>query len=296
MTAPLWTSLLYGEPLAISAFRNETLCQAAEARLTGIAPDKIDATTLAFKPNAMSHEASHYRDGERKPFRMKNEIAVIETYGTMTKRGDFMDAESGLIGYNRLLQQMRAAVNDPEVKGLFWMVDSPGGHTARLFETANEIALLAKAEGGKPIYAYLDEQACSAAAVLTSSADVVLGPRGCLGGSLGVLCNILDTSRLYDKAGIKPVVIRSSWADRKARPQEGEAVDKEAVDGFQRLVDEMSDQLVEYVAAMRGISEKSIRDLRGEVFGSTDLLRFGLIDEICSEREAWALLEAEVRS
>lgn len=294
MSSPLWTSLLYNEPLAITPLRNEALCQAAQHRLAGTQPERIDSAILDLKPRAFAHEASLYLDGERKPYPMKDGIAVVRSIGTTVKRGGWMDAESGLIGYDSVLRTMREAARDDDVRGIFWVIDSPGGHTARMIQTANEIAMMARAEGGKPIYAYVDEMAASAGYVLASAADVVLGPPSCLGACLGVILNLVDASRLYEKAGVEPVIVRSSWSDRKALGQPGEKITDEALSGYQRIVDEQGDMLVEFVAAMRNLSERQIKDTHGDTLGAADMFRAGLLDEICSEAEAWQLLRQEI--
>ncbi len=293
---PLWTSLLYNEPLAITPLRNEALCQAAQNRMMGTVPQRIDATVLDLKPRAFAHEASPYFNDERKPFPMKDGTAVIRTIGTLVKRGDFMDAESGLIGYDRIVAQMRDAYRDPDVRGIFWVIDSPGGHTARMIQAANEIALMAKAEGGKPIYAYVDECAASAGYVLASAADVVLGPPSCLGGCLGVILNLVDSSKMYEKIGLDPIVVRSSWSDRKAMGQPGEKIDESMISDYQKLVDQSGEQLVEFVSAMRGLTAKQVKATRGETLGAADMFSSGLLDEVCTEAEAWALLAQETRS
>ena len=296
MTAsPLWTSLLYNEPLAITPLRNEALCQAAQFRLTNTTPDRIDAAVLDMKPRAFAHEATQFSGGERKPFPMKDGIAVVRCIGTTVKRGGFMDAESGLIGYDQVAAQMRQAVRDPDVEGVFWIIDSPGGHTARLFQTANEIAQLSAAEGGKPIYAYIDEMACSAGYVLASAADAVLGPECALGGCLGVMMNLVDSSKFHEKMGLDPIVIRSSWSDHKALGQIGEMISDEALEGYQKIVDQQGEMLVEFVSAMRGMTAKQVKATRGETMHAADMFSAGLIDEICSEGEAWALLKGITR-
>ncbi len=292
---PMWTSLLYNEPLAITPLRNEALCQAAQHRLTATTPDRIDASVLDLKPRAFAHEATQWCDGERKPFPMKDGIAIVRSIGTTVKRGGWMDAESGLIGYDHILNRMREATRDPDVRGIFWVVDSPGGHTARMLETANEIALMAEAEGGKPIYAYVDEMAASAGYVLASAADVVLGPASALGGCLGVILNLVDSSKLHEKVGLEPIVIRSSWSDRKALGQPGEEISEVAIEGYQRIVDQQGEMMLEFVSAMRGISEAQIKATRGETLGAEDMRVAGLLDEICSEAEAWALLDGHLR-
>ena len=291
---PLWTSLLYNEPLAITPLRNEALCQAANNRLTGALPERIDAAVLDLKPRAFAHEATHFVDGDRKSFPMKDGVAVIRSIGTTVKRAGFMDAESGMVGYDRVVASMRDAVRDPDVKGVFWIIDSPGGHTARMIQAANEIALMAKAEGGKPIYAYVDEMAASAGYVLASAADAVLGPESCLGGCLGVILNLVDSSKLHEKVGIEPIVVRSSWSDRKALGQDGEKFSSEAIAGYQKIVDQQGEMLVEFVAAMRGLTSKQVKATRGETLGAADMRSAGLLDEICSEAEAWALLQGEI--
>lgn len=165
-----------------------------------------------------------------------------------------------------------------------------------MFAAAEEIASMAKAEGGKPIYAYLDERACSAGYVLASACDKIYGRKESMGASIAAIINIIDKSKAYEKAGLEAIVIRADWADRKARGQDGEKIDAATIASLGSIVDATSNQISEFVAAMRGVSEKSIRDLRGDVFTAPDLKRFGLMDDIVSERDAWALLKEEARS
>jgi capsid assembly protease len=293
---PFWTQLLYNEPLAIAPFKNDMLCQLAEARMMGGQAGTLSVAALDHLPRASSDGATTMTETGRKMFASKDGIAVIHADGTLVRRGSNMDADSGLIGYDYLLRQIKAAAHDPDIRGTFLLINSPGGHVSRMFEAANEIAMMAKSEGGKPIYAYLDEMACSAAYVLASACDVIAAPRSAMAGCLGVMMNILDVSKAYEKIGIQPFVIRSQWADLKSRPNPGEVMTEEALSGYQRLVDQASDQLVEFVGAMRGLSDQAIKDTRGEVFSGTDMVRLGLVDEIASEREAWSMLLEEARS
>ena len=293
---PLWVERLYNRPLALDPFKNEVLCEFAQSRIVGAKPEKITATTLDQPVmHAVSDEASYYRDGERKPFASKDGIAVIQIRGTLVHRSSWIDAESGLVGYNRIIAQAKAASSDPEIGGMFLLFETGGGECAGMFSAAEQIAAMAKVEGGKPIYAYLDERACSAGYVLASACDRIYGRKEVMGGSIAAIINIIDTSKAYEKMGLDPIVIRAEWADRKARGQAGEKIDKDTIARLGALVDETSEQIVEFVAAMRGTTDKSIKDLRGEVFTGNDLKAHGLIDDILSEREAWAALKEEIR-
>lgn len=294
---PLWAHRLYNSPLAIERFKNEVLCEFAQARLSGRRPTKIDATSLEVASvRAEADDARFFSNGVRKVFRSDNDIAVIPVRGTLVQRASWLDAESGLVGYNDILTQARAAYTDPEIKGMFIPFDSGGGECANMFACAEELASMAAAEGGKPIYAFLDERACSAAYVLASAADKVLGRREVIGGSVAAIINVIDKSKAFEKAGLEPIVIRAKWADRKARGQNGEKIDADTISKLGELVDEVSQQIVEFVSAMRGLTEASIKDLRGEIFSGTDLVKLGLMDDIVSEREAWAMLRTEIRS
>ncbi|EQA97286.1 S49 family peptidase [Sphingobium sp. HDIP04] len=294
---PLWADRLFNHPIAIDRFKNDVLVEIAQLRLAGIKPAKITAATLdAPNISAMADDASHYSDAGRKPFRFLNNIAVIPVRGTLVQRGSYMDADSGLIGYDRIVSAVRAAQNDPDIKGVFSPFHTGGGECAGMFAAAEEIASMSKAEGGKPMFAYLDERACSAGYVLASAYDRIMGRRECQGGSIAAIINMLDTSRAYEKAGFQPIQIRAAWADRKALGGDGVPVDEATLEMLGALVDEASEMIVEFVSAMRSLPEAKIKDMRGAVFTGNELLKRGLIDDICSEREAWALLEEEIRS
>lgn len=294
----LWAERLYCRPLAIEAFKNEVICEFARERILGERrPRKVDAVSLDLKQSALADDASFYdTDGNRRPFRSDGPIATIDIRGTLVQKGGWVDADSGLVGYDWILRQAKAAAADSKIRGTFIRWDSGGGEVSGLFAAAEELASLSKAEGGKPIYHYLDERACSAAYVMCSTGDRVFGRREAQGGSLAAIINFLDKSRMYEKMGLESVVIRAKWADRKARGIAGEPVDDELLVELEGMVDDASEQIVEFVAAMRGIAPQSIRDLRGRVLLGPDLAKVGLIDEIASEQKAWDALLEETRS
>jgi len=294
---PLWAERLYNRPLALDQFKNDVLCEFAQSRIFGTVPDKITSTSLDRSAlHAAADDATTIRDGVRMPYATDGDIAVIPVRGSLVQKASWMDAESGLVGYDRLVKQYRAANADSAVGGVWMPLDSGGGECAGMFAAAEQIASMAKAEGGKPIYAWLDERACSAAYVIASAADKVYGRPEVMGGSIAAIINVVDKSQAFQKAGLEPIVIRAEWADRKARGQAGEKIDKDTIAKLTAIVDETSAQIVTFVAAMRSISEESIRDLRGDVLTGPDLVKHGLLDATMSEAEAYAALRAEIRS
>lgn len=294
---PIWAERLYNHPLALDRFTNNVLCEFAQQRIAGTKPTKITAEALDMtQPRAMADEASFYVGSERRSYRSKDGIAWINVYGKLVQRGGWIDAESGLIGYDTIMDQARAAYNAKDIKGIWIAYDSGGGECAGMFEAAEELATFSKAEGGKPIYSWLDERACSAAYVMACAGDKIFGRQEAQGGSISAIINIVDSSKAYEKLGLEAIQIRPEWADRKARGQDGEKIDSDTIKMLTALVDEASEMIVEFVSAMRGISVDAVKALRGEVFTGSDLVKYGLMDSIITKPEAWKMLEDEAAS
>src|SRR5690606_12609791 len=84
-------------------------------------------------------------------------------------------------------------------------VDSPGGGVYGVAEFAEEIY---KARGQKRIVAVANSMAASAAYWIATAADELVVTPGGEVGSIGVYMLHEDWSGAYEKAGIKPTVIK----------------------------------------------------------------------------------------
>jgi ClpP class serine protease len=294
---PLLAQRVFNTPVAISPMKLDAIVEYLDLRMSGNLPERIGVGALeGAQMRALADDASFYSQDTRRPFRSSGHIAVIPVRGTLVQKASFMDAESGLVGYNDILRQARAAMDADDIHGIFMPYGTGGGECAGMWAAAEELASFSKAEGGKPIYAYLDDHACSAGYVLASSADRIFGRREVYGGSIAALISMVDKSKAYEQVGLQQHVVRADWADRKARGTGGEAFDSELIASMQHLVNESSDLIVEFVSAMRSIPEDQIKALRGDIFTATEMMEIGLMDEIASEQEAWAQLESDTRS
>ena len=100
-----------------------------------------------------------------------------------------------------LVASLRQAVADPEVRDVLLLVDSPGGETALLTETAAEIRRLREL---KPITALARPLMASAALWLASQAtDVVATPSADV-CSVGIFVLHLDESKRNERDGVMP--------------------------------------------------------------------------------------------
>lgn len=298
---PRIAAQLFGQPLAITEHHAEVLARVFDEKLGIVSSDAINSVSLEARAiiqraaeierTALARDATYDRDN-RKPYRVDGNIAVIEIDGILVHKGGWIDAMCGFIGYNYLLSMVEEAGRDPDVLGIWLDINSPGGSVPGCFQFIEELAGLTGEAGGKPIYAWVNEQACSAAYAVASVCDKIYAPRCGQVGSIGVIATMKNVSRALDAAGIDIEIFRSR--PRKARGGPLEPMDDETRARIQRAVDQTDDMLANIVAAGRGISLEQIDALAGDWLEGDEAKEAGLIDDILAERAAWALLEEEV--
>src|SRR5262249_4909037 len=118
---------------------------------------------------------------EPPPPAVRSGIAVVPIHGTLVSRGSFLDAMSGLTSYDAIRASLRAALDDPAVRGIMLDIDSPGGEAARVFDLADEIRAAA---ARKPVWAAANDMAASAAYAIAAAAQTVVVSRAGLVGSI----------------------------------------------------------------------------------------------------------------
>ena len=92
----------------------------------------------------------------------KNGIARISVYGTLfNKEAPYFVAGYGGSDYEEILDELKAANSDNNVKGILLSIDSPGGHAC-----GNDKVAKAISHAKKPVFAHSDGMCCSAGSFL----------------------------------------------------------------------------------------------------------------------------------
>jgi protease-4 len=201
-------------------------------------------------------------------------IAKIQIQGTMTKRGSsFSDAGSMIA----LRQTIRAAARDDEISGILLVIDSPGGTVAGTADLAREVY---KARQSKPVYAYVEDMAASAAYWVASQADrVYANDATALVGSIGTFVGLYDYSEQAAKKGIRPVVIKAGTYKGAGFP--GAEITDEQKAIWQEIVDATQAEFTQGFARGRKLSIQSAEALvQGRVWMASDAKDLKLIDGI----------------
>jgi len=260
----------------------EMLCAALVDRL-GIAKlDRIDGTSLGA--SQMRQMAGDWYDAPPKTARdmytLERGVARVCIDGTTVHKLGGVEPYSGMVGYDCVDRIVADAQENKEVGAILLDIDSPGGEVAGCFDFARKLRGMGASGGGKPIIAFANEMACSAAYAIASSCDAVMTTETGVIGSIGVWTMLVDMTKGLSTNGIEVTMIRAG--DRKARGGPYEHADKATVDKLQGWVEETWQIFAGLVADNRPISKQAVLALEGDWFTGNDALSLGLVDAVDS--------------
>lgn len=283
---------VFDVPLAILPHKAEVITCALQQRLGIASFDTINGVTLDAKAMldraALASDATRPYDS-RRTFHVDGSIAVIPMVGTLVHRFGWLDPISGMTGYDGLSRKLRDAMADPDIHGIWLDIDSPGGTVAGLNAFVDQLAMSTVSEGGKPIYAYVNEMACSAAYAVASVCDRVYGPADADVGSIGTLAIHYEMTGALSENGIQVTIMRSG--ERKARGGPYEELDPEFFAKMQASLDRSRDEFARRVAMGRSMEFDAVMATEADWFEGEEAVELGLMDDVLSEAQAWELLE-----
>ncbi|MDK9695757.1 MAG: signal peptide peptidase SppA [Siculibacillus sp.] len=223
-------------------------------------------------------------------------LAVVARFGGV---GDLVDkarphiarlSVQGIMMPDRKLLEMvdKLAITDA-VKGVIVSIDSPGGATS-----AGEglYTALRKLSDKKPTVAHVGSLAASAGYLTAIGTDHIVVRRTALTGSIGVLIQWGDVSKLMETMGVKLDEVKST--PLKAEPTPFKPTSPEARAMLDKVVKDTYAWFVGLVAERRGLPPEKARELAdGRVVTGAQALDLKLVDELGEESVAIAWLETK---
>jgi signal peptide peptidase SppA len=221
-----------------------------------------------------------------------NEVAIIDVRGVLMKYPSILQLIFGGSSTLAIQAAVESAARSDQVRAILLMIDSPGGQAAGIAELADAVFA---ARSRKPVVAQISGLAASAAYWVASQASSVYSQRMDLVGSIGTRMLVMDLSKLYEREGIEPVVIKSG--EYKAVGLAGSKVTERHKSYLQTLVDSIQQEFSLAVGLGRGMAPAKVRELAdGRVHIARDALRLGLVDAIQTEQQTLAELLARFRT
>ena len=178
---------------------------------------------------------------------------------------------------------------DKHVQALILRINSPGGTMAG--SEALFIALR-KVAAHKPVIAVMGGTAASGGYMAALAAEHIVARNSTVTGSIGVILQTAEVSRMLRELGIVTEAIKST--PLKGVPSPFEPLDSRGRAASQAVVDDMYHLFVALVAERRGFEPAAAAALAdGRVFTGRQAVANGLVDEIGGEQEALAWFESK---
>lgn len=211
-------------------------------------------------------------------------VAKVEIRGPLEHHENFF-----FDSYDAIKSRVANALKS-SAKCVLLSIDSPGGAVSGCFDTVTELRRMS-AEAGKPIHAYVDGQACSAALAIAFAATQVHVPPTGIVGSIGVFETLIDRTAQDAAIGEKYTMISSGARKLDGNPHT--PVSDEAIEARKALVDATADQFFALVSKYRNISIADVAAMNGAMFCGQKAIDVGLADTVATEDQVMALLAAE---
>lgn len=220
---------------------------------------------------------SYYR-----PYSVQNGILHIPIQGVLV-HGLSYAFGTWATGYTYIRRALSRGLEDPEVRGIAFVINSGGGEVSGNFDLVD---FAYAARGRKPTMAFVNEHAYSAAYSIASVADKISMARTGGVGSIGVLTAWVGMSGALEKAGIEVKLLFAG-----AHKVDGNPYEKLPKDVQERTLARLGTLYGIFTATVArnlGVDEQVIRDTEALTYGAEDAVRIGLAHEVRAFDEAMA--------
>lgn len=222
----------------------------------------------------------------------ENFIGIVRVQGTIQDVGSSGVFQTVSYDHQNTIRYIDDMIASEYNQGILLCVNSPGGtvyHSDELYLKLEEY----KNATGRPVWAYMESQACSGGYYISMAADRIGANRNAWTGSIGVIISYMNYTGLYEKLGIEEIDIVSGA--NKAMGSAGKPLSREQEEIMQSLVDESYNQFVEIVAQGRDMSREEVVPLAdGRLYTAEQARESGLIDEVNTFEEFETALREEV--
>lgn len=205
-----------------------------------------------------------------------------------------VEIEGVIMESKKTIKKLLMVEKDEKIKAIIVRIDSPGGAVGPTQEIYEEIRRIDKK---KPVYASFGSVAASGGYYIGAAARKIFSPAGAMTGSIGVIMNLMDLSKLYNWAKVRPETIKSGKYKDIGSPS------REMTREERELLTEMSKSVHEqFIMDIFNVREKKItgglKALRqyaqGQIFSGQAAHERGLVDEIAGLWEAGRRVHMEL--
>lgn len=195
-------------------------------------------------------------------------------------------------GYDHdfFLHQLDLAKNDPSIKAVLFVVNTPGGGVFESAEIRRKIMELQAND--VPVYVTMQHIAASGGYYISASADKIFATSETWTGSIGVIMSMTNYRELFEKYGIHVDTFTSGDYKDMGSPTGVMTEGERKV--FQSLIDESYQRFVDIIVEGRGMSEAKVRRIAdGRIYTAQQAVDNGLVDAIAYKEEVLSALRTD---
>jgi len=186
-----------------------------------------------------------------------------------------------------ILNQIKEAKNNPNVKVILLSVNSPGGGVYETAELYNALK-----NSGKDVYVSMKKTAASGGYYVSTAAKKIFVNTETTTGSLGVIMSYVSAQKFLNDHGIKQETIRSG--EQKAVGGLTEDLPESTRKILQEQNKEAYERFVKAIAEGRHLSEDEVKKLAdGRTYTGTQAVANKLADKVGTEDELIDLIKEE---
>lgn len=223
-----------------------------------------------------------------RPYVVKNGILQIPVMGVLLNRFPWQLGRWAT-GYTYIEKAWQRGMADPEVKGIAYIHDSPGGEVAGCFELGDK---LYGSRGEKPQRSFAMDHSYSASFLLSSSPGPISMSRSGGVGSVGVVTAHVEYSEMMKEWGVKVTFIFAG--KHKVDGNAYEKLPESVKSRIQERINRIYGVFTSAVARNRSMDEGDVRATEALTYDADDAIKVGFADRIGSLEDEMVLFSEEV--
>ena len=244
-------------------------------------------------PEILSEKTENFKT--QKEFSMfffnKEKIGILEIKGAIFESQE-------------ILEKLDKLVNDDSVKGIIVRINSPGGAVGASQEICKALEEMRKK---KIIVSSIENIGASGAYYIALGTEKIFSNPGAITGSIGVIMEFYNSSKLWDKIGVSFKTIKSGKYKDIGNPV------REMTEEEKKLLQSASDDvynqfLAQIKKSRKKILEKKFKKLgfktldsyinfiaNGKIFTGRQAYKYGLIDELGNIYDAAEYIKGKLK-
>lgn len=214
----------------------------------------------------------------------QSNVALISINGVIVTDEDALSFDSS-VQSSEIVELIENAEANPNVKGIIFEINSPGGSPV----ASDEIASAIKSTN-KTTVAWIREVGASGAYWIASSSDYIVANRMSITGSIGVFASYLDFAGILQEYNVTyERLVSGKYKDIGSPFKDLTSEEKQIL---QSKIDKLHRYFVDEVANNRGLPRNKVEQIStGLFYLGSEALELGLIDELGGKEQALSYIE-----